>query len=150
MINRWLVHPLLKVTTWIKRNPGLALLVALIIWILPTPITVCSWITNLAVAALEKVSQTAAAAVLKVSTAFLNWLGRAPGRCFWAGFAILPLSPFIGASMMFWCAIQSIKFGSLGLSIFNPTPEPEKISTLPVPVTPDKTDNPFDFGFPTG
>lgn len=152
MINRFFVRPILKATTWIKRNPGLALLLALILWIIPSPLTVMNWITNWAVEALNKISTGAAQLVLRLSTSFLQWMSAKSGRCFWVGFAVLPLSPLIGSSLMFWCSVQSLKPSPVLKLVEKPTKQTDPISTVPV-LPQDDSDNPFnrppfDFGLP--
>lgn len=146
MINRWFVRPLLKVTTWIKRNPLLALILALILWLIPSPLTVLNWFTNWAVGVIGGVNSAFANAVGRGLTAFGNWLGAKSGRCYWVGLAVLPFSPLIGSSLMFWCSIQSLK-PAPELKVVRPGGEDGTISTIPVPVVPDTTDNPFDFGW---
>jgi len=147
MIDSLIVRPLLRVTTWVKRHPLLALLAVVILFLLPPVIIVLTWILNsvlglvgtiaAAVVGAEKAKEIAEK-VYQAFSKFLTWLSDAPHRCYWVALAVGLFMPLAGVALAAWCFLDRFKTGdwkaSLKLDNRSETPAP---ATPIEPPTPD-------------
>lgn len=148
MIDALIVRPVLRVTTWIKRHPLLALLLLAILFFLPPFIVVAyavlSAVQKAANAILGvKVGETVGKAVVKAGA----WLAEKPSRCLWLAAGVSLFMPIAGAALAAWCFLDRFKSGEWTAKLDSRTPAPEPPPLEPPP--PDYgLDDVFDQVFP--
>lgn len=124
MIDKIFVRPVLAVGTFIKRNPLLAALLLVILFLLPPLMvalfTVTRWIVDL----VSKIIGVEAAAKLGTAIArALDWMANNHWGCPLFAIAIGMFSPLVGGLLAAWCFVDKFKTGAT-------------LTVLPTPTTP--------------
>ena len=110
MIDSLIVRPVLKVTTWVKRHPLLALLTLLVLFVLP-PILVVIYgalqgVVNVARAIFGvNIAGKVGAVAIKAAT----WLTAKPSRVYWIAFGVGLFAPIAGAGLAAWTFLDQFK-----------------------------------------
>lgn len=130
MIDAFIVRPVLKVTTWIKRHPLLALLTLLLLFVLPPILVVIyqvlSGVVNITRSIFgATVAGKVGAAAIKAAT----WLSAKPHRCYWVALGVGLFAPLAGAALAAWCFLDTFKTYTGDVKIETPrdttTPPPD-------------------------
>jgi uncharacterized membrane protein len=142
MINKFLVRPVLAVATFIKRNPVLAVVLFIVLFLLPTLSAALYIVARWIVSMVEKVfGIELAMKVAEVFTKALNWLDDHNYACPLFAFVIGMVNPLVGGFLAAWCLVDKLKEPVDPTLNETPVPVPPASTTpLPDPTAPDDGD----------
>jgi hypothetical protein len=136
MIDRLILRPILRVTTWVKRHPFLAFLLLLFLFVLPPFVFFLYLIAKTVVDLVSRfLGIRAGIFVATAAMKFLRWVEAKPWRCAWIAFAVSLIFPLLGFSIGAWCFLDQFKpkRDTTQLDV-SPSPSPEPTPS-PAPET---------------
>jgi hypothetical protein len=146
MIDRFILRPILKVGTWVKRHPAAALVIVLLLWLVPPFVSTLAIGASTLIRAVNSVLGLAVATqVAKGLSAVITWFTQNPKRAYWLAALVGFFSPLIGAVLALWLFLDRFKPAVVAVALpLAPGPTPptaddkqNETSDGPIVIRPD-------------